>query len=130
MAATTTAMAFESTTSPLEWEEFYEQLFESPEERAEAERDFHEIVALRKILQQCEAERERAGLTKAALAQRAGMNPASLRRLLTAEGGNPTLKTMLGILEALDLEIVLRRAPRQRRRRQAGDGRPVRTDAA
>lgn len=122
MDAKTIATTHDPTTSPQEWDEFYEQLFENPEERTEAERDFHEMVTMRKILQQVEAERERAGLTKAALAQRVGMNPASIRRLLTAEGSNPTLKTMLGIFDALEIELVLRPA---RRRQQAKPGRPT-----
>ncbi len=83
-----------------EWEEFREQLLSDPEVRDEYERTFHATVAFRKILQIIEAERGKAGLSKAELAQLIGVNPASLRRLLTAEGSNPTLKTMLAILVA------------------------------
>lgn len=131
MTANTSQTTYEPTTSPAEWEEFCATLLKDPRDRDEYERELREIVALRKILQQCEAERERVGLTKAALAQRVGMNPASIRRLLTAEGSNPTLKTILGILAALDLEIVVRPAHRRRRTKQRPPARPTdRPDAA
>ena len=106
----------EPTTSPREWESFYEELFDTPEERAEAERDVREMIALRTILQRCEEERERAGLSKAELARIVGVNPASMRRLFTDEGSNPTLKTMIGILAALDLELVVKPISRRGRR--------------
>lgn len=115
MTAATTPAGYEPTTSPQEWEEFYEGLFDTPEERAAAERDVHEMIALRQILQRCEEERERVGLSKAALARCVGVNPASLRRLFTAEGSNPTFKTMLGIVAALNLELVVQPAPRRKK---------------
>jgi len=115
MTATTNNIAYEPTTSPQEWEEFYEGLFDTPEERAEADREVQEMIALRKILQRCEEERERAGLSKAALARTVGVNPAAMRRLFTAEGSNPTFKTMIGILAALNLELVVKPTPRRRR---------------
>ncbi len=101
-----------------EWEKFQEQLLSDPEVREEYERTFHATVAFRKILQMIEAEREKAGLSKAELAQRIGVNPASLRRLLTAEGSNPTLKTMLGVFEALELELTLKPVPRHKRKKR------------
>ena len=106
----------EPTSSPQEWESFYEELFDTPEERAEAERDVREMIALRTILQRCEEERERAGLSKAELARIVGVNPASMRRLFTDEGSNPTLKTMIGILAALDLELVVKPISRRGRK--------------
>jgi DNA-binding phage protein len=48
-------------------------------------------------------------ISKAELAQRAGLNEAAVRRLLTAEDQNPTLETVLRLLAVLgiDLEAVL-----------------------
>ncbi len=49
----------------------------------------------------------RAGMSKTELARRVGVNPSAMRRLLTAETANPTLKTMLGLFDALGLEVSL-----------------------
>lgn len=121
----TTNTTSEQDEHPDEWEDFRAQLLEDPAVREGYERTFHEVVALRQILQRCEAERARAGLSKAELAARAGMNPASLRRLLTAEGSNPSLKTMLSIFEALDLDLTLKPASRRKRKKQAHGTRSV-----
>ncbi len=97
-----------------EWEQFRTQLLEDPEARAAYERTFREVVALREILQACEAKREEAGLSKTELAQRVGMNPSAIRRLLTSETSNPTLKTMIGICDVLGLEITVRPTRRKK----------------
>jgi transcriptional regulator with XRE-family HTH domain len=48
--------------------------------------------------------------TKAELARRIGAAPAVMRRLLSAEGQNPTLTTLLKIAAALRMEMELRDA--------------------
>ncbi len=95
-------------TSPSRWEQFRERLLQDPEAREQYERTFRTTVEIRHLLQAIEAERERAGLTKAELARRAGTNPAALRRLLTAETSNPTLRTLLAVFDALGLELALK----------------------
>lgn len=120
----------EPTTNPDEWAEFRTGLLTDPESRAEYERTFREVVAIRTILQICEAEREKAGLTKAELAQRVGINPASIRRLFTAEGSNPTFKTLLGIFDVLGLEISLKPAQRRKGRTRPLATRPFARDRA
>ncbi len=130
MAANVTDAIDEPTTNPDEWTEFRAVLLADPENRAEYERTFREVVAIRKILQTCEARREKAGFTKAELARRVGMNPASIRRLFTAEESNPTLKTMLGIFDVLGLEISLKPAQRSKRRTRPLATRPFARDRA
>ena len=93
---------------PSEWEQFRERLLEDPEAREQYEQTFQSTVEIRRLLQTIEAEREKAGLTKAELARLAGTNPAAMRRLLTAEMSNPTLRTLLAIFDALGLELALR----------------------
>lgn len=115
----------QTTTVSGEWEQLRAQLLEDPEAREEYERTFREVVTLRQILQTCEAEREKAGLTKTELAHRVGMNPSAIRRLLTSETGNPTFKTMLGIFEVLGLEITIKPARRARRKKAV----PIRQSA-
>lgn len=90
-----------------EWEDYRDALLQDPEARAEYARAYRDTLFLRRLLQQVEAARLAAGLSKAALARRVGVNPSALRRLLTAEASNPTLKTMLGLVDALGLEVTL-----------------------
>jgi DNA-binding phage protein len=50
---------------------------------------------------------ETEGLTKAGLARAAGMNPAVVRRLLSASSVNPTLSTVTEVAAALGLRVTL-----------------------
>ncbi len=118
-----------TTSDNSEWQEFREQLLDDAEAREEYERTFHSTVVFREILQLVEAEREKAGLSKAELAHRIGVNPASIRRLLTSESGNPTFKTMLGVFDALGLAFSLKPIPRHKRKKRASAS-PSRTTAA
>ena len=52
--------------------------------------------------------RIKRGLSKAELARRIGAEPAVMRRLLSAEGQNPTLTTLLKIASALHMGMELR----------------------
>jgi DNA-binding phage protein len=106
-----TELADVPTTAPSppgRWEQIRERLLDDPEARERYERTFQVTVEIRRLLQTIEAEREQAGLTKAELARLAGTNPAAMRRLLTAETSNPTLRTLLAIFDALGLELSLR----------------------
>lgn len=82
-----------------------------PEFRAEFERERLEIEAIDAIVNALDGLRDEQGLTKAELARRIGKNPASVRRLLTASG-NPELRTVVAMANALDADIKLvRRRP-------------------
>ncbi len=96
------------------------RLKEDPEFRAEYERQRREIAAIDAIMHKLDALRERSGMTKAELARAIDKNPAAVRRLLTASG-NPELRTVVAMAEALGAEvcIVTRRAPRRRSRAEA-----------
>jgi DNA-binding phage protein len=80
--------------------------------------EFHaartEIAAVDKatnaFLRALDRARIKRGLTKAELARRIGAEPAVMRRLLSAEGQNPTLTTLLKIAAALRMEMELRDA--------------------
>ena len=71
-----------------------------------------EIAAVDKatnaFLRALDGARIKRGLTKADLARRIGGEPAVMRRLLSAEGQNPTLTTLLKIAAALRMEMELR----------------------
>jgi DNA-binding phage protein len=89
--------------------EIRERRMQSPEFRERYQRTSRSIAAVQEIIRQLDAEREHAGLSKSALARRAGTNVAAMRRLLTSGTGNPTLKTLLDVVDALGMELQIRR---------------------
>jgi DNA-binding phage protein len=96
------------------------RLREDPEFAAEFHRQQREIAAIDAIVNELDSLRAQAGLSKAKLARDVGKHPASIRRLLTAPG-NPELRTVVALADALDAEvqIVPRRRARSRRRAAA-----------
>lgn len=87
------------------------RLRESPEFRAEFERQQREISAIDAVINTLDALRTERNLTKAQLAREIGKNEASIRRLLTAPV-NPELRTVVALADALDADI--RIVPRKR----------------
>jgi uncharacterized protein len=77
---------------------------QDPEFRAEFERRQREIAAIDGILAQLDGLREKHRMTKAGLARAIDKNPAAVRRLLTASG-NPELRTVVAMAQALDAEL-------------------------
>jgi transcriptional regulator with XRE-family HTH domain len=80
---------------------------QSPEFRERYRRTRASIAMIQEILEVIDARRQEAGLSKAELARRLGANPAAIRRLLTSGASNPSLKTVLEIVDALGLELRL-----------------------
>jgi DNA-binding phage protein len=80
---------------------------ESPSFRERYQRTRRTIDSVQEIVGLIDQRRREAGISKAELARRAGMNPAALRRLLTSGAGNPTLLTVLGLMAALDIQFRL-----------------------
>ena len=91
---------------------------EDPAFRAEFERQQRQIAVIDGIVNKLDALREEHGLTKADLARAIDKNPAAVRRLLTASG-NPELRTVVALAEALDadVQIVPRKTSRRSQRR-------------
>jgi hypothetical protein len=79
---------------------------EDPEFRAEFERQRREIAAVDAIVNQLEALRAEKQISKAELARAIDKHPAAIRRLLTASG-NPELRTVIALAEALDADLRL-----------------------
>lgn len=77
---------------------------EDPEFRAEFERERHEIETIDAIVNQLDALREERRMSKADLARAIDKNPAAIRRLLTASG-NPELRTVVAMAQALGAEV-------------------------
>ena len=108
------------------WEQVRERVLAAPEARERYERTRRTVTGTREVLHRIEEERERAGLTKRELADRLGTDPASVRRLLTAQSANPTLKTLLEMLDVLGLELAL--CPRGGPANGAAETRPPTAD--
>lgn len=75
-----------------------------PEFRAEYERASAEIAQIDAVLRTLDHLREEAGMSKAEIARQIGKNPASVRRLFTAQV-NPELKTIAALAYALNAEV-------------------------
>jgi DNA-binding phage protein len=104
---------------PNAYERFLAEQLADPEFRAEFERERHEIETIDAIVNALDGLRDERGLTKADLARQIGKNPASVRRLLTASG-NPELRTVVAMANALDADIkIVRRSPGRARRTAA-----------
>jgi ribosome-binding protein aMBF1 (putative translation factor) len=93
------------------------RLRDDPEYRAEYERFRRQVEQIDRVVNALDEMRERAGLSKAELARRIGKDPASVRRLFSAEV-NPELKTLAAIADALDAEVTVQ--PRRATKRTTG----------
>jgi DNA-binding phage protein len=79
----------------------------SPEFDAEYLAAKSEIAAIDAIMNALDDAREESGITKAELARRAGLGPEAVRRLFTIERVNPTLRTVVALATAMELDIHL-----------------------
>jgi DNA-binding phage protein len=103
------------------------RLREDPEFRIEFQRQRRAIAQIDKVVRQLDRLRESAGLSKAELARQVGKDPASIRRLFSAEV-NPELKTVAAVASALGAEVKVVTRRRSSTRRSAR--RPRKTPAA
>jgi DNA-binding XRE family transcriptional regulator len=94
--------------------------------RAEYERARREIEQIDTVIRSLDELRQDAGMSKAELARRVGRNPASIRRLFTAEQARPELPLIISIANALDANVEIK----ARSRRAAGKRRKPDTAAA
>jgi len=94
---------------------FLAEQLADPEFRTEFERERREIETVDAIVGALDGLRDERGLSKAALARQIGKNPASVRRTLTAPG-NPELRTIIAMADALgaEIKVVRRRAQTSR----------------
>lgn len=94
-------------------ERYLEGRLEDPEYRAAYEQARERIDQIDAVIRAFNDRRAELNLTKAELARRADVKPEAIRRLFSAETPNPTLKTLVALADALDLE--LRPQPRRAR---------------
>jgi len=99
------------------------RLKEDPEFRAEFERQQREIAAIDAIVNRLDALREEHRMSKADLARAIDKNPAAIRRLLTASG-NPELRTVVAMAQALGAEVKIVPTPTHRQTKPRERSRP------
>lgn len=85
---------------------------QDPEFREAFERETAELTAIDAVVNALDELREVHGMSKAQLAREIGKNPAAIRRMLTLDGVNPELRTVVAMANALDADI--RIVPRKR----------------
>ena len=89
---------------------------EDPEFRAAFERAGREIAATDQLIRRLDELRLEANITKAELARAIGKDPASIRRLFTSEA-NPTIRTLVAMLDVLGAELTITPKPARPPRR-------------
>ncbi|MGP0103172.1 MAG: helix-turn-helix domain-containing protein [Solirubrobacteraceae bacterium] len=77
----------------------------SEPERAEHARRVEALRARNALLTALEATREQQGMTKRALADRAGLEASSVRRLLTSQTANPTTDNAFRLMAAMGISL-------------------------
>ena len=77
----------------------------SDPERAEHARRVQALRARNALLTVLETTREHQGMTKRALAERAGLEASSVRRLLTSETANPTTDNAFRLMAAMGISL-------------------------
>jgi DNA-binding phage protein len=93
------------------FDRYVDEQKKDPAFAAEYQRAGVEIRAVDEFVRRVDTARIEKGMTKADLARRISMTPEAMRRLLTSPDVNPTLETVLAVLEAVDLRLHLTDAP-------------------
>jgi DNA-binding phage protein len=75
------------------------------DEKGAYDRQVKVLVARNKLLATLESVRESEKLSKKGLAERAGLDASSVRRLLTAETANPTTENAFLLLGAMGIKL-------------------------
>jgi len=96
------------------FDKFLDEKLRDPAFRAGYDKARAEITATDAVIRALESARARSGFSKAELSRRMGVKPEIIRRLLTDEGGNPTVATVLRVATTLGYHLEL--VPNNRRR--------------
>jgi transcriptional regulator with XRE-family HTH domain len=78
----------------------------SESERAEHTRRAQALRSRNALLTLLDKAREQQGITKRALADRAGLEASSVRRLLTSQAANPTTDNAFRLMAAMGISLV------------------------
>lgn len=92
------------------FDELRARYLKTPEDADRYERTVQTVVRIRQFLMAIDEERARVGMSKAELARRIGQDPSVVRRVLSNGSSNPTLRTILDMLSALNMDVELKPA--------------------
>lgn len=104
-------MATDTNKTPLAgaaFEEFLDEQLADPDFRAGFERKLAKVKSMAAVLRVIEDVREQENVAKAEVARRMERHPSAVSRLLSGEGPNPTLDTLVDLADALGLELDVR----------------------
>jgi DNA-binding phage protein len=106
----------ETTRAGQAFEEFLDGQLADPVFRAGFERKLAKVKSIADVLRVIEEVRERENIPKAEIARRMDRRPEAISRLLRGEGSNPTLDTLIDLVDAvgLELDIRIKRQPAKR----------------
>jgi transcriptional regulator with XRE-family HTH domain len=96
------------------WDDLARDL-EDPEFLREYVVESMRIATIDQVVNAIDDAREAAGLSKAELARAIQKEPATIRRLLSADNSNPTLGTLAEVAAALGLRITVEPIPKAQR---------------
>lgn len=88
-------------------ERYFQKRLEDPEYAKAYRAARARIDRIDAIVRMLDEQRIRRNLSKAELGRRSGLEPASVRRLFSAAGSNPTISTVVALASAMDLELQL-----------------------
>lgn len=100
-----------TSTTPIAgqaFEQFLGEQLRDPEFKAGFERKLAKVKSIAEVMSVIETVREDEGLAKAEVARRMERKPSAVSRLLAGNGANPTLDTLVDLIDALGLELDLR----------------------
>lgn len=87
------------------WSEIRARVLEHPNAREQYERGGRSIDLMTRMIRLVEDRRRQLGWSQAELARRVGVHPSVIRRLLAWQTGNPPLKTLLDVMDALGIHV-------------------------
>jgi DNA-binding phage protein len=105
------------------FDKYLARRMEQPEFAEAFEQAHARIAGIDSLIRAIEHVLGAKGMSKAELARRIGAKPESVRRLLSDPRGNPTLSTILKVLNEVGLHLeVAPNAPRRRKAHEARAG--------
>ncbi len=98
------------------FDQFLDGQLADPAFKAGFEKKLAKVKSIAEVLRLVEQARERDGIPKAEIARRMRRRPEAISRLLAGQGSNPTLDTLIDLIDAigLELDIQIKRQPRRR----------------
>ena len=112
------------------FDRFVDEQMRSPSFAKAYEEARAEVDAVDRIVREIDRARRQLGMTKAELGRAAGIRPELVRRLFTSEEPNPTLETVMRVMQPVGLKLVVApftaRRSRTRRGKRSGHGTTLR----